>query len=342
MFPVLFEIPALPAWIAALAVALLGAVFLWLGRRGGEDGKADSGSWWLAGACGLGAVAIAASFGLTATIGPLPIRLFGLLVVAGFLLAAKAASMRNRARGLLSGEETFDAAFYVLLAGLAGGRLLHVIQHTGEFSGKPLDVLKIWDGGLVWYGGAVGGTLYLWYWLAKKGKDLWAVSDSFALALPLGHAVGRLGCFAAGCDYGRVVEGGREAVPWAVHFPDSAFTLVPPDFRYDPETDADLYLHPVQLYLALMNLAVFAILLWVDRKATKGAFRGRLVALYLCLYAVGRGTVEHWRGDADRGTYDLGILRASFSQLVSVAVLVAGVMLYRSLARRKRPADGAA
>ena len=337
MHPVLFEIGEFPAWIAAALALVLGGVFALLGRRPKDGGKADSGSLWLAAACGIGAVALVANFGFSGPLGPLPIRWFGILVVSGFLLAAKAVAMRNVSRGLLDGEESFDLAFHVLLWGLAGSRMLHVFQHTEEFKGEPLKILKIWDGGLVWYGGAVAGALFVWYSLAKRGKDLWAVSDSFALALPLGHAVGGLGCFLAGCDYGKMGVGGREAVPWAVNFPnpttpEGRYTLVPLEYTYDMEKDAAVWIHPTQLYLFLVNLLTFGILLWVDRRMTKGAFRGRLVALYLVLYAIGRGTVEHWRGDVDRGEYFDGAV--SFSQIVSVFVLVAGVMMYRGLRKR--------
>jgi len=338
MYPVLFELPAMPGWVAALAVALLGAVFFWLGRRDKEDRS----SWWLAAACGVGAVVVLAKYP-GGSLPALPIRLFGILVVAGFLLATKVASWRNRGRNLLAGEETFDLAFLVLLAGIAGARLFHVAQHSDdpEFAGHPQKIFYNWDGGLVWYGGALAGALFAWYWLAKRGKDLWAVSDSLALALPLGHAVGRIGCFCAGCDYGTVVPGGRDSIPWAVHFPTvDRYTLVPMEFRFDADTDADVYIHPVQLYLVLANLLTFAILLWIDRKATKGAFAGRLLAMYLVLYAVARFVLEYWRGDRDRGVWFGDSV--STSQLISIPVFLAGILLYRALRGRHRAAPAAA
>jgi phosphatidylglycerol:prolipoprotein diacylglycerol transferase len=333
MHPILYEIPAFPAWVGALLLLLAAGVFAFLARRDREKG--DSGSWWLAGMCAAGAVALLVKVGASNPVGPLPIRWFGLLVVGGFLLGAKAMAARNTRLDLLTGEESFDLAFYVLLAGIAGARLVHVFQNVPAFEGRPHLVLAIWDGGLVWYGGLCGSTLFAWYWLAKRGKDLWAVSDSLAMSVPLAHAVGRIGCFLAGCDYGKpvpVAEG--ESPPWwAVHFPiTERESLVPREFRYDPETDREIFLHPVQLYLALFNLASFAFLFWVDRKWTKGAFRGRLVALYLLTYAVGRATIEQWRGDADRGLYFGGAI--SFSQLVSAVVFVGGVLVWQGLKGR--------
>ncbi len=336
MFPVLFEVPAFEAWIGALLAALLGGVFAFFAWRNRED----KGSWWLAGGCVVGAVALLVHYGARGVLGPLPIRLFGILVVLGFLAATQVMAKRNVRLGLLTGEESFDLAFYILLAGLAGARLLHVLQNFERFSGHPLDMIAIWDGGLVWYGAAVAGTFFGWYWIAKRKRDLWTASDSLALAVPLGHAIGRLGCFAAGCDYGKVVEGGTASVPWAVHFPGKdPYSLVPKDLRIDPESGDPVWLHPTQLYLALFNLLVFALLFWIDRKRKKGAFPGRLSALYLITYALGRAGIEHWRGDADRGLYFGGAV--SFSQVVSALVLVAGILMYRTLKGRIRPSAAA-
>jgi phosphatidylglycerol:prolipoprotein diacylglycerol transferase len=336
MHPVLYEIPAFPAWIAALLVALLGGVFAWFGRKD----RTDKGSLWLAGACGVGAAWLLISFGAKGLVGPLPIRFFGILVVAGFLAAAKVIAMRNERLKLLTNEESFDLSFYVLLAGLIGARLLHVFQNSEQYSGRPVEMLKIWDGGLVWYGGAVASTLYAWYWLAKNKKDLWGASDSLALAAPVGHAIGRIGCFMAGCDYGTRIEVAEGAkAPWyGVHFPNPVpgkpdNCLVPSAMRYDPETDQDVFLHPAQLYEFAVLAAVFAILWIVDRR-TKGQFRGRLVALYLVLYAVGRAGVEVFRGDADRGTYFGGSI--SFSQIVSALLFVAGIAMYNSMKGRAK------
>ena len=338
MFPVLWTVPEFAAWIAALALLGLGGLFAWYGRKD----PADRGSWWLAGACGAGALALLVIFGTAGKISPLPIRMFGILVILGFLAGARVAAARNRRLGVMDGDESFDLAFNLLLVGIAGARIVHVAQNMADYEGRPLGMLKIWDGGLVWYGGAIASTLWAWWSLARRKKDIWAVSDSLAIGVTLGHAIGRLGCFAAGCDYGkRVPVGEGETAPWwAVNYdkglmdPHLDNILVPPEMRYDVENDLDVYLHPTQLYLVIFNLAVFAFLIFVDRKATKGAFPGRLAAMYLMLYAVGRATIETLRGDEDRGVYFGGAL--SFSQIVSIVVFVGGFALWRALRSRGR------
>jgi phosphatidylglycerol:prolipoprotein diacylglycerol transferase len=327
MHPILFHVPAFPAWVGAAVLAAVAAIFAFLAKRDRED----RGSLLMAVAFGVGAVVLVVKMGATTPVGPLPIRLFGILVVCGFLAANRIAASRNERLGLLDRDQTFDLTFYVLLVGLLGSRMLHVFQHSEDFNGRPGKILAIWDGGLVWYGGAVSSALYAWYWLAKRGRDVWRVSDSLALGLPVGQAVGRLGCFLAGCDYGRLVEGGREALPWAVHFSDP-HSLVPAELQFDADGHP-LYLHPAQIYLLLGNLVVFGLLWMADRRA-KATFPGRLVPLYFMLYAVNRGVLEHWRGDEDRGVFDLGFWQPSFSQLFSVIFFVAGVLLYRALRRR--------
>lgn len=350
MHPVLFHLPQFPAWVGGALLLALAGLFAWYARRD----PTDKGSWWFAGACVVGAIALVATQGFSGVIAPWPIRFFGIFFVLGFLAAVKAFSMRNARLGLLGADESFDFGLFVLLAGIGGARAFHVLQNTEQFQGRPEKMLAITDGGLVWYGGLLASTLYAWYWLAKKGKDLWSVSDSLALGVPLGHAVGRIGCFLAGCDYGKVVPGGRAELPWAVHFPFRStnplaavpegtvvdpLTLVPPSMSVDPETGAAVWLHPVQIYLALFNVLTFALLWAVDRKSGKGAFPGRLAAIYMMSYAVGRAVLERWRGDEDRGLYFGGAV--SFSQIVSAVVFVAGLLLYRSLRRRAKPASAA-
>lgn len=339
MHPILIEIPALPAWVAAAALVLVGAVFAFMAMRDSQD----RGSWWIAAMCGVGAAAVFVKFGVSTPVGPLPVRFFGLLVVSGFLAATWVASRRNARLGLMDGEETFDLTFWILLWGLAGGRMLWVFQNMDDYAGQPQKILAVWDGGLVWYGGAVASATYAFISLAKRGKPVWPVADSLALGLPLGQALGRVGCFLAGCDYGTVVEGGRESVPWAVNFPyqtEDIPTLVPRALSHvDGLKDGALvYLHPAQLYLFLSNLIIFGLLFLLDRRAGGKGFPGRVVALYLILYSLGRGIVEHWRGDADRGVYDLGFLTLSFSQIISVFVLLGGIVLYRKMAARGRAA----
>ncbi|MHC4821516.1 MAG: prolipoprotein diacylglyceryl transferase [Planctomycetota bacterium] len=338
MHPILFEVPAFPAWVGAALLLAVAGIFAYLAKKDTED----KGSFWMAGIFGIGAIVLVVKMGFNGQVGPLPIRLFGIMVVVGFLVATKIASRRNERLNLLDKDQTFDLTFYVLLVGLLGSRMLHVFQHSDDFAGKPHKILAIWDGGLVWYGGAVASALYAWYWLAKRGKDVWRVSDSLALGLPVGQALGRVGCFFAGCDYGLVVGGGKDAVPWAVTYGNedgsiSDMSLVPPELQFDFDGNP-LFLHPVQIYLLLGNLAVFAILWAVDRRK-KGSFPGKLVPLYFMLYAISRGVIENWRGDLDRGFFDLGFWQPSFSQLISVFIFAAGFIMYRMLKKRGRSSD---
>jgi len=150
----------------------------------------------------------------------------------------------------------------ILLSSLVGARLLYVIQNFSLFSDHPLDMFKIWNGGLVFYGGFILALVAAMVYVKYKKFDLWPTADLLAPAIALGHAVGRLGCLFAGCCYGKTCD-----LPWAITFS-------------DPESLAPLGipLHPTQLYAVFSNLIIFGLLLAMDKKS---AFAGRLFWLYI-------------------------------------------------------------
>lgn len=278
-----------------------------------------------------------------------PIRMFGILVILGFLAGTWVTSRRLAGRGILTGQETFDFCFYLLAVGVAGSRLCHVLQNIEQFHGRFLRIFAIWEGGLVWYGGFAAATAFAFWWLWKRKLPVLEVTDALALGLALGLAIGRIGCFCAGDDYGRHItapDGSvivtEELAPWyAVQFPNPEdgwryrYTEAPAEYR------APAWVHPVQIYMVLGNLAVFGALWLVSRRATK---LGVLSACYFLFYSVARFVVEFWRGDADRGVFgpEDG-LQLSFSQLFGIPVFVVGLLLLRSALRRSggaRPASG--
>jgi phosphatidylglycerol:prolipoprotein diacylglycerol transferase len=137
----------------------------------------------------------------------------------------------------------------------------------------------------------------------------------------LGEAIGRWGCFAAGCCYGKEWHG-----PWAVTFTDQ--------FAHDQVgTPLNVPLHPTQLYLSLNAFLIFLVLTWAWRRRT---YDGEIFWLYILLYAISRGVLEIWRGDLVRGFVPTGILSTSqFIGLVA-ALMSVGMMFY--LSRRQRQA----
>lgn len=177
-----------------------------------------------------------------------------------------------------------DSLPALVVGGLLGGRALYALVHWSEFAGAPLDVLKIWQGGLMWHGGVIGGVSAAAFHFRRRGMPVRAWADLFSPGLALGQSLGRVGCFFAGCCYGRACD-----FPWAVRFTDPA-SLAP----------LGLPLHPSQLYDAGWNVLLFLGLWRLARRPFWSPGPGRLAALYLALSALGRWAVELTRGD-DRG-----------------------------------------
>jgi phosphatidylglycerol:prolipoprotein diacylglycerol transferase len=247
-------------------------------------------------------------------IGPLTLHTYGFLLAVG-CLAGMAVAFKEAQRKGLDPEKVLDLCFYCLVFGIIFARLFFVAFNWAEFSRDPLEILRLWRGGLVFYGGFLGAALVYFRFVRKHGMPVWKTADLFALGVPLGHFFGRLGCFSAGCCYGRVCD-----LPWAVTFPDNG-GLAP---FGNP-------LHPTQLYEAAGNLILFSFLYFYLRKRT--SFDGMLFCAYLFLYASMRFGIEFLRGD-DRGSYFLGII--SPSQTVAAGAVLAALVLFAVLRKRAR------
>src|SRR6266498_2676993 len=138
-------------------------------------------------------------------IGPLTIHTYGVLVAAGFLLGLALAARQAKREGVPP-ERIIDIGFYVVLSAIVGSRLFFVALNYSHYIRHPLDIFKIWEGGLVFYGGLILAVpVSIWY-IKKQKLDLSGIADIFAPSLAIGHAIGRLGCFFAGCCYGRLSQ----------------------------------------------------------------------------------------------------------------------------------------
>lgn len=230
----------------------------------------------------------------------LPIRSFGLLVGAGFLIGVWLAARLSRTYGTDPQRDPariFELSTWVLIGVLAGARLAFVLVNWKDYASRPLDIVKTWEGGLVMYGGLIL-ALALGAWKAKKlGMPGWQSADYGLTAGFLGQAIGRIGCLMVGDDYGRPTS-----VPWAITFPDP----LPKGSAFPPEW-AGIPVHPTQPYMTLKALALFGLGLWLLRRKK---FHGQVTLVLLMGYAILRSIVEIFRGDAGaRG----GIFRAGLS-----------------------------
>jgi phosphatidylglycerol:prolipoprotein diacylglycerol transferase len=235
-------------------------------------------------------------------IGPVTIHTYGFLIAMAFLLGLWLA-LRQAEREGLSKEKITDIGFYALFAGIIGSRIFFIGTEWEHFSDHPFDMIKIWEGGLVFYGGVIFAIPVAVWYARKQGLLLWQTADIWAPSIAVGHAIGRLGCLCAGCCYGLPTD-----LPWGITFS-------------HPETLAirGVPLHPTQLYESAAELLNFAILIMVRRRKT---FHGQLFWVYVMNYAVIRGVIEIFRGDFDRGFILPGI---SVSQGISVAMFVTAI-----------------
>jgi phosphatidylglycerol:prolipoprotein diacylglycerol transferase len=229
---------------------------------------------------------------------------YGALLVAGFVLGALL--VRRRAPQLgLDADRVTEVAAQLTLAGTLGSRLWFVLSDPAPYLARPWRVLAVWEGGHVWYGALAGGLLALG-WHARRTAPLRTLGDLFLPAAALGHLFGRLGCFAAGCCWGRPTD-----LPWAVVFPADSLCRLP-----------GVPLHPTQLYEAGGEAAILLVLLVLWRRRREA---GELGLAYLALYALLRLAVEPLRADADRGFVLSGAL--STAQLTSLLLLLVAAAL---------------
>ena len=242
-------------------------------------------------------------------IGPLTVHTYGLFVAMGFLAGISLAVSRAKKIGLPH-NQIADLGFYILLAAIVGSRVLYVFVNFSHFLSSPLDVFKIWEGGLVFYGGFLAAFATAVWYIKKHSLPVMKTLDVYAPSLAIGHALGRIGCFFAGCCYGAPAT-----VPWAVTFTDPQCLAI-----------KGVALHPTQLYESVGEFTIFFILLFVR---SRQKFDGQLIWVYGVAYSALRFTVEIFRGDFERGVYGGGI---SISQDISIGIfLVSLFMLVRGL-----------
>jgi phosphatidylglycerol:prolipoprotein diacylglycerol transferase len=236
---------------------------------------------------------------------------YGVLIAAG--LAAGIALVHRRARREgLDGGRVLDLAFWMTVAGFVGSRVVYGLVNAGDYARVCLRgddglrtagaviadctrILRVWEGGLVFYGGVAGAALVAAVFARREGWSFARIGDLFAPGLALGHAFGRIGCFAAGCCFGK-----ESGAPWAVSFPRGsvAFDELVARSAVPPGADVTPPLHPTQLYESAGELGIAIALLALAPRLRRRP--GAVFLAYLALYAALRFVVEIYRGDVAR------------------------------------------
>ena len=247
-------------------------------------------------------------------LGPLTIYTYGLLAAAGFVLGVAWSLREGRGAGLTR-SAVLDLSFYFVLAAIVGARLLFVFINWGYFRDNLFEAVMLWRGGLVFYGGLIAVILFYLVYVPRKKLPFWLTADVFAPGIALGQAVGRLGCLAAGCCYGRPAD-----LPWAVTFT-------------DPRGLAPLNqpLHPTQIYTFLSLLVIFFLLVLLRRRRS---FYGQIFWSYCLLHGLIRFGLEFFRGDF-RGLGPLGLL--TVTQVAALTLVAVSAIMMAYLYRSSRP-----
>jgi phosphatidylglycerol:prolipoprotein diacylglycerol transferase len=356
MLPVLFEIVipagfAKPAAVVILLLVVLGRAIAYLRRARAEghpvsvlQALKDDG---VLSVLLLAVVAVLWNRGLLDGERRLPLHTYGLLIASAFLVGIWL-SQREGARRGQDPERIADLAFWILVAALVGSRVYYIALHMEDYFGPgrfmadtPVGriprFLVVWEGGLVFYGGFIGAVVAALLYMRAAKMPFLAHADTMIPQVALGHFLGRLGCFAAGCCWGHVMETPHA---WGASFPPESLAYQ----TFASQADASRYLtadrlhtlplHPTQLYEAFGELGLFLLLVLLVRP--RKTFHGQVLATWLLLYAFLRGTIELFRGDFDRGFVGW-LWNVNSAQLTSLAILAAGVLVW-VLGRRGRPA----
>lgn len=232
------------------------------------------------------------------TIGQVTIHGYGLMIGLGVMAALLLGDYRAKKFGL-NGDHIYGMTFSAVILGFMAARILFIITEWENFLQNPVQYLA--GAGFVVYGGIIGGALAIYGFCKIKKIDMLSYLDLMIPSVALAQALGRVGCFLAGCCYGKET--------------DSFLGVVFTNSDFAPN---GVKLLPTQLFMAGGDLIIMAVLLWY---AAKRPVRGRTSMLYLILYSIGRFAVEFLRND-DRGT--VGIL--STSQFIAIFTLIAGIL----------------
>ncbi len=268
-----------------------------------------------------------------------PLRSFGLMVMIGFLVGSHFLT-RWGTRGAADpakAEVGFSALpMWILVGIIAGARAMYVVVEVlrdgpvGQgFKEDPLSVLFVWQGGLVMYGGAIGGILGAWWATRKHQLPFNHAMDLGVPAAFLGLAFGRIGCLLVGDDFGSVVPEAYANLPFpiTVRVPEE----LAPHSLFGEENQGKL-LWCTQIWMSLNALMLFLVgRYWL---LPRRRFGGQVAATLLFIYSFGRFGIEHFRGDAIRGVWFDGLL--STSQLISIVVaILTAIYLGMRLSRRQ-------
>lgn len=332
MRPILVQIPSKVLFFVALAVAVLLFARDFLRRRRVPGSKLSANPLLLV----VGALAIVRFRSPTASFIPetgtfslpwlpVPIYAYGVMLgtsmIVGWFLVMRLAKQDG-----ISTEDAGAIYMWTAVWSIVGARLLYVISNPASFLADPIEIVKVNNGGLVAYGGMIGGFLASWYGCHKRKIPLLQWADVAAPSVVLGTGITRMGCFLFGCDFGR-----RSDLPWALSFPKGspAWQRHLSAYGLTPDALQSFKVHPTQLYELLVGFFLFGLLMLLRRYRR---FSGQVFLGWVLGYGTLRPLIELLRDDDQRGT--VGPL--STSQFIGLTSVALGSVLLVHLIKRYR------
>lgn len=228
-------------------------------------------------------------------IGSRAVYWYGIMVALGFMACVAHLTISGIREGRPPGFGS-DLAFWLMLSGIIGGRVAYVGANLDFYLQNPMDIFRVDQGGLIFYGGFIGAFIAGIVFARIRQLNILALADYAIPVLPLGHAFGRIGCFLNGCCFG-----GITSLPWSV-------------------CREGINRHPVQLYEAAFNFALYVFLAWFYRRRKRN---GEILALYCMAYPLARFLLEFLRGDERLGWHGLAV-----AQIVSLGIFAAGAAIW--------------
>lgn len=241
-------------------------------------------------------------------LGPLTIQSWGLMVALGFIAGILLILWQAKQAGDKT-DKLLDLVLWIFIASMIGSRVFYVLLFWSDFAGHLVDALKIWNGGMVFYGGLLGALLVFVWFSRRHRMNLWRLADWLAPALAIGTAIGRIGCHLIQDHPGRIT-----AVAWGI--------MVDGSLR-----------HETAMYLVFSNLAIFLILWFWFRKSRLPV--GSLFGIYLIWEGITRFVIDFFRA-TDLPNSDPRFAALTISQYIGIGLVIAGIIILMYL-RRHRP-----
>ena len=245
-------------------------------------------------------------------IGGFSLPTYGFLVASGVLIGMWI-SVRNSEKQGINGDDAWNLGILVVLAGIIGAKLLYVINDWSYYTQHPREIfsLNTMQAGGVFSGGLIAAFAMAWWYVRRHHMPPLRTCDAFAPGLAFGHVLGRFGCFAAGCCYGKPTDHW-----WGVTFTNpvaNAWTGTPLNER----------LEPTQLIEAAAEFFNFLLLMWLLKRKK---FDGQIFGSFMILYGIERYFIEFLRGDPGRGEVFGGLM--SGTQLISIFLVIGGGLIW--------------